>query len=88
MQLRMRGVKSSLLLFSLLCACNRVVQAGDLSLYSYLVCQKNPSIYSSCLSFALKVGDGVTSGLEANGDEFRVNGKDLKILSGSLHYFR
>ena len=37
---------------------------------------------------ALKVGDGVTSGLEANGDEFRVNGKELKILSGSLHYFR
>ena len=49
---------------------------------------KTPSSYSSCLSFALKVGDGVTSGLEANGDEFRVNGKDLKILSGSLHYFR
>ena len=46
------------------------------------------SICSSSLSSALKVGDGVTSGLEANGDEFRVNGKDLKILSGSLHYFR
>jgi len=53
-QLRMRGAMSSLLLFSLLLfICNRVVHAGDLSLYSYLV------------------GDGVTSGLEANGDEFR-----------------
>ena len=39
-------------------------------------------------SYILKVGDGVESGLEANGDEFRVNGKELKILSGSLHYFR
>merc|ERR1712130_833301 len=69
-QLRMRGVESSLLLFSLLFVCHPIVHAGDLSLYSYLV------------------GDGVTSGLEANGDEFRVNGKELKILSGSLHYFR
>jgi len=33
-------------------------------------------------------GDEVTEGLFANGEEFRLNGKDLKILSGSLHYFR
>ena len=33
-------------------------------------------------------GEGVTEGLFANGEEFRLNGKDLKILSGSLHYFR
>ena len=33
-------------------------------------------------------GEGITTGLEANGQEFRVNGKELKILSGSLHYFR
>ena len=90
-QLRMRGVESSLLLFSLLFAfCQPVVHAGDLSLYSYLVCFHS---FSSSPKFVfrkihLKVGDGVTSGLEANGDEFRLNGKDLKILSGSLHYFR
>merc|ERR1719422_2905442 len=64
-------MRTSLILLSLLLACcHQDVQAGDLSLYSYLV------------------EDGVTSGLEANGDEFRVNGKELKILSGSLHYFR
>jgi len=64
-------MRTSLILLPLLLAfCHQDVQAGDLSLYSYLV------------------GDGVTSGLEANGDEFRVNGKELKILSGSLHYFR
>ena len=84
----MRGVKSSFLILSLCFAgCQRVVNAGDLSLYSYLV-------GSTLLprkrfeSYILKVGDGVESGLEANGDEFRVNGKELKILSGSLHYFR
>ena len=35
---RMRGVEFSLLLFSLLFASQQVVHAGDLSLYSYLVC--------------------------------------------------
>jgi hypothetical protein len=27
-------------------------------------------------------------GLTAKGQEFQLNGKDIKILSGSLHYFR
>lgn len=31
---------------------------------------------------------GISTGLTANGDEFRLNGRDLKIMSGSLHYFR
>jgi len=31
---------------------------------------------------------GISTGLTASGDEFQLNGKDLKILSGSLHYFR
>ena len=84
----MRGVKSSFLILSLCFAgCQRVVNAGDLSLYSYLVgfCLLPRKTFES---YILKVGDGVESGLEANGDEFRVNGKELKILSGSLHYFR
>ena len=38
--------------------------------------------------YSYLVGEGITTGLEANGQEFRVNGKELKILSGSLHYFR
>merc|ERR1719402_1786228 len=33
-------------------------------------------------------GEGITEGLVADGDEFTLNGKTIKILSGSLHYFR
>jgi len=32
--------------------------------------------------------DGINEGLTAQGPEFKLNGKELKILSGSLHYFR
>jgi len=32
--------------------------------------------------------DGINEGLTAQGQEFKLNGKELKILSGSLHYFR
>ena len=35
-----------------------------------------------------QTGDGIIGGLEANGPEFKVNGKSIRILSGSLHYFR
>ena len=31
---------------------------------------------------------GISSGLTATGQEFRLNGKEIKLLSGSLHYFR
>ena len=31
---------------------------------------------------------GISSGLTATGQEFRLNGRDIKLLSGSLHYFR
>ena len=31
---------------------------------------------------------GITQGLTARGQEFQLNGKDIRILSGSLHYFR
>ena len=30
----------------------------------------------------------IFQGLSANGPEFKLNGKEIKILSGSLHYFR
>ena len=30
----------------------------------------------------------ITEGLTALGQEFKLNGKEIKILSGSLHYFR
>ena len=30
----------------------------------------------------------VNEGLTATGEEFKLNGKEIKILSGSLHYFR
>ena len=36
----------------------------------------------------IQTGDGITEGVEANGPEFKVNGKPIRILSGSLHYFR
>lgn len=32
--------------------------------------------------------EGVKSGLKAEGDNFKLNGKDLRILGGSMHYFR
>ena len=31
---------------------------------------------------------GIKSGLQAEGDNFKLNGKDLRILGGSMHYFR
>ena len=34
-------------------------------------------------------GDNITSGLEATDQgTFKLNGKEIKILGGSLHYFR
>lgn len=32
--------------------------------------------------------DGIAQGLTAQGQEFKLNDKEIKILSGSLHYFR
>lgn len=31
---------------------------------------------------------GIKSGLEANGDKFHLNGKEITIFGGSFHYFR
>ena len=31
---------------------------------------------------------GIKSGLEASGDRFRLNGKEITIFGGSFHYFR
>jgi hypothetical protein len=31
---------------------------------------------------------GIKSGLVAEGDNFTLNGKEIRIFSGSLHYFR
>ncbi len=31
---------------------------------------------------------GIKSGLKADNNEFTLNGKELTILSGSMHYFR
>ena len=31
---------------------------------------------------------GIKSGLEANSEHFTLNGKQITLLSGSLHYFR
>ena len=62
------------------------VQSEPLSLYDYLVC-----LSQSCQHHDLaptQTGDGINGGLEANGPEFKVNGKPIRILSGSLHYFR
>ena len=33
-------------------------------------------------------GGGIKSGLVAEGQTFKLNGKDLRILGGSFHYFR
>ena len=33
-------------------------------------------------------GEDIVEGLTAQGQEFKLNGKEIKILSGSLHYFR
>jgi hypothetical protein len=40
------------------------------------------NLFISTLPFSL------VQGLTAKGQEFQLNGKDIKILSGSLHYFR
>ena len=32
--------------------------------------------------------DGIAQGLTAQGQEFKLNDREIKILSGSLHYFR
>lgn len=34
------------------------------------------------------VDNQIDEGLTATGQEFKLNGKEIKILSGSLHYFR
>ena len=31
---------------------------------------------------------GIKEGLKAEGDHFKLNGKEITLLSGSLHYFR
>jgi hypothetical protein len=38
--------------------------------------------------FFISIPFSFVQGLTAKGQEFQLNGKDIKILSGSLHYFR
>ena len=48
-----------------------------------------PSCFSGDVSlYDYFAGQDITEGLTAQGQEFKLNGKEIKILSGSLHYFR
>jgi len=47
--------------------------------------------YSNCAEQTLYeyyTSGGIKSGLEANSENFTLNGKQITIFSGSLHYFR
>ena len=75
------------ILFLLLRICSSI-QSEPLSLYDYLVCLSQLLQSYHDLNITTKTGDGIIGGVEANGPEFKVNGKPLRLLSGSLHYFR
>ena len=48
-----------------------------------------PSCFSGDISlYDYFAGQDITEGLTAQGQEFKLNGKEIKILSGSFHYFR
>jgi hypothetical protein len=47
--------------------------------------------YSNCAEQTLYeyyTSGGIKSGLKADSEHFTLNGKEIRILSGSLHYFR
>jgi len=39
-------------------------------------------------NYALYTEGGIKSGLQANSEHFTLNGKEIRLLSGALHYFR
>jgi len=59
---------------------------GILYVTLFLVC----SSYSAELptNYEYYTSGGIKSGLVAEGEYFTLNGKEIRILSGSLHYFR
>ncbi len=47
--------------------------------------------YSNCAeqtNYEYYTSGGIKSGLKADSEHFTLNGKEIRILSGSLHYFR
>jgi len=45
-------------------------------------CEELPTLYQYYSN------GGIKSGLKADGNQFTLNGKEITILSGSMHYFR
>ena len=57
--------------------------------YIWLLYLLVPACFSGDLSlYDYFAGEEIAEGLTAQGQEFKLNGKDIKILSGSPHYFR
>ena len=40
------------------------------------------------MNYELYTKGGIKEGLKAEGDDFTLNGQKIRLLSGSLHYFR
>ena len=59
------------------------------STYAFLLFFLFPACFSGDISlYEYFTEEPITEGLTALGQEFKLNGKEIKILSGSLHYFR
>jgi len=61
-------------------------QMASILFLHLLICSSMQSEPISLYNYL--TGEGILGGVEANGPEFKVNGKPLRLLSGSLHYFR
>jgi hypothetical protein len=57
-------------------------------LYIFLVIFINYSIYAEQTLYEYYTSGGIRSGLKADSEHFTLNGKEITIFSGSLHYFR
>jgi hypothetical protein len=57
-------------------------------LYIFLVIFINYSIYAEQTLYEYYTSGGIKSGLKTGSDYFTLNGKEITIFSGSLHYFR
>ena len=52
------------------------------------VCPLSSVICGDTTLYEYFTSGGISEGLTALGQEFKLNGKEIKLLSGSLHYFR
>jgi hypothetical protein len=54
----------------------------------FLVIFINYSICAEQTLYEYYTSGGIKSGLKADSEHFTLNGKEIRIFSGSLHYFR